>query len=156
MKMKIFTFKVILVLLIGNINAQTFTVTKNSANKALMSYLENNNISNEKDKVFQTSQLKIGDLNNDKKPDAVVRYILGPKKGNVVTGSGIVVFINTGDSLKFVTNYQEEPNAVLKSIVNGIIFIEKLMYAQDDPRCCPSIKSKSGLMLIDNKLSEIN
>jgi hypothetical protein len=138
------------------LNAQIFSVNEKIVNNALMDYLKKKNITNNEDKVFQTSQVEIGDLNYDRKPDAVVRYVLGLKMGNAITGSGIVVFLNTGNSLSFATDYQDKPDAILKSITNGIIFLEVLIYGPDDPRCCPSIKSKTGLMLVNNKLTEIN
>jgi len=152
---KLFFVIALLISIIIRSNAQIFTPSEKMVNSALLDYLKKMNLTN-RDQVFQTSQVVIGDLNNDGKPDAVVRYILGLSMGNAITGSGIVVFLNTGNSLNFVTDYQDKPGAMLKSIKNGILFIEVLIYGPEDARCCPSIKSKTGLMLDNNKLKEIN
>lgn len=152
----LFTLTVIFLSLISLYSkSQTFTVNEKTANNALMNYFKNNNITNNKDKVFQTSQVKIGDLNNDKKNDAVVRYVLGLNIGNAITGNGIVVFLNTGNSLKFLTDYQEKPDAILKSITNCTILLEILNFGPNDPTCCPSIKSNAKLKLENNILTEI-
>lgn len=73
---------------------------------------------------------------------------------------GLIAFTNTGENLtiadhseNFAGNFGSRNE--LKSINNGVIFLEGHEYADDDPRCCPSIKTKTKIVLRDNKLIEL-
>jgi hypothetical protein len=43
----------------------------------------------------------------------------------------------------------------LKKISNGVIFLEGLEYAEDDARCCPTLKTTTKLVLRNNKITEM-
>ena len=43
----------------------------------------------------------------------------------------------------------------LKTINNGIIFLEGLEYSDDDPRCCPSLKTTTKIVLRNSKFVKL-
>jgi hypothetical protein len=71
--------------------------------------------------------------------------------GNASTNSGMAIFINTAGRLKFVNGEERYPNFSLKGISQeGGIYGDFLDYDEDDPRCCPSIKTPAYLILYNN------
>lgn len=116
---------------------------------------------------LSTSIIKLGDLNGDNLIDAVIDYGLEPTLedngggGNAIGEiAGLIAYINTGQNLT-VADHSEEfggnfgsRNGLVK-INNGVIFLEGMDYGDDDPRCCPSIKTTTKIVLRNNKLVQI-
>lgn len=140
-----------------------FKVDQALVKSAFMKYLPN--ISG--GRKLSTSIIKLGDLNGDNLVDAVVDYGLEPTYddngggGNAIGEiPGLVAFINTGQALT-IADHSEEfggnfgSRNELKKINNGVIFLEGLEYSDDDPRCCPSIKTTTKVVLRNNKLERL-
>ncbi len=140
-----------------------FTVDQALVKAAFMKYLSN--ISG--GRKLSTSIIKLGDLNGDNLIDAVVDYGLEPTYddngggGNAIGEiPSLVAFINTGQALT-IADHSEEfggnfgSRNELKKINNGVIFLEGLEYTDDDPRCCPSLKTKTKIVLRNSKLVKL-
>ena len=151
------------ILILQNIDTAVFkvdqTIVKEIFLKFLPKFSGGRNLS--------TCIIKTGDLNGDSLIDAVVDYGLEPTwednggGGNAISEiSGLVAFINNGKTL-IVADHTEEfcgnfgSRNELKKIKNGIIYLDGYSYADDDPRCCPSIQNTTKLGLINNKVIEI-
>lgn len=107
-------------------------------------------------------KILIGDLNGDNLPDGVVDYSLEPTLedngggGNAVAEiPGLIAFVNTGRGIIIADHSESFSLTSLKKINNGVIILEGLAYASDDPRCCPSIKTTTKVVLRNNKLIEL-
>ena len=107
---------------------------------------------------------ELGDLNGDNLIDAVVEYALEPTYedngggGNAIGEiSGLVAFINNGQTLTIVDHSEEfgGNSGSLIKIYNGVVFLEGMDYADNDPRCCPSIKTTTRIVLRNNKLVKL-
>jgi hypothetical protein len=92
----------------------------------------------------------VGDLTNDKLDDIVVFYSLTAKGGNVDINSGLAVYQNKDNKLLLVENIIPNYMFSVKKIFNNRIYIEKIEYAENDGRCCPSLKSEVQLK-VNNK-----
>jgi len=145
------------------VEEKQFTVDQALVKAAFMKYLPN--ISG--GRKLSTSIIKLGDLNGDNLIDAVVDYGLEPTYddngggGNAIGEiPGFVAFINTGQALT-IADHSEEfggnfgSRNELKTINNGIIFLEGLEYSDDDPRCCPSLKTTTKIVLRNNKFVKL-
>ena len=119
-------------------------------------------------RALSTTVIKLGDLNGDNLTDAVVDYGFFPTYddngggGNAVSEwPGLVAFVNTGQTL-IIADHSERfggnfgARNELTRITDGIIFLEGLDYDDADPRCCPSIKTTTKIVLRNNKLVKIN
>lgn len=102
------------------------------------------------------------DLNGDTLTDAIVDYSLLPNAeknggGNAIGEiSGLIYFENSGEQLIVRDHTQEFPGNFgsrneLQKIENGIIFLKKYAYTEEDGRCCPSIPYLTELKIIDGK-----
>jgi len=152
--------------------AENFTVDKDMVRKAFLQYLPGISGGRKLNTYFKTADGKgykivLGDLNGDKLVDAVVDYGLEPTYedngggGNAISEiPGLVVFLNTGKALTiadhsdgFGGNFGSRNE--INKINNGVIFLQGLDYADGDPRCCPSLKITTRLVLRNNKLTEL-
>ena len=103
----------------------------------------------------------LGDLNDDGLTDAVLRYSIKPNwednmGGNAIGEiSGLNVYINTGSELKKTVSQQKFSSGEMLSIERGTILMQKLTYAADDPRCCPSQKEIIKLGLSGSELVKL-
>ena len=103
------------------------------------------------------------DLNGDTLTDAIVDYSLLPNAemngggGNAIGEiSGLIYFENSGEQLIVSDHTQEFPGNFgsrneLQKIENGIIFLKKYEYAEEDGRCCPSISYLTELEIVEGK-----
>lgn len=140
-----------------------FTVDQALVKATFLKYLPN--ISG--GRKLSTSIIRLGDLNGDNLVDAVVDYGLEPTYddngggGNAIAEiSGLVALVNTGQALT-IADHSEEfggnfgSRNELKKISSGVIFLEGLEYGEDDPRCCPSIKKTTKIVLRNGKLVDL-
>lgn len=105
----------------------------------------------------------LADLNGDTLTDAIVDYSLLPNAemngggGNAIGEiSGLIYFENSGEQLIVRDHTQEFPGNFgsrneLQKIENGIIFLKKYEYTEEDGRCCPSIPYLTELKIIEGK-----
>jgi hypothetical protein len=151
---------------------KAFTITKAIVKKAFLQYLPDISDGRKLNAYFKTEdgtgfKIVIGDLNGDGLNDAVVDYSLNPDSENNEGGHaineipGLVGFINTGKTLiitdhsaSFGGNFGSRND--LKKINNGVIILEGREYSENDPRCCPSLKTTTELVLRDGKLTKLN
>jgi hypothetical protein len=149
----------------ANEEHSTFWVDEAVVKNAFMDYLPN--ISDGRE--LNTCIIKTGDVNGDNLIDGVVDYGLLPsnEEDNYYPThgldeiTGLVVFVNSGNALQVVANTDDFHNSFgarneLKNISNGVIILEGLDYHEDDPRCCPSIKTRYKLVLKDNQLISLD
>ncbi len=148
--------------LVTTSKTKTFVVDKSAIKTAFLTYLPN--ISG--GRKLSTCIVILGDLNGDKLIDGIVDYGLEPTYednggGNSISEiPGLIAFTNTGTNL-IVADHSENfggnfgSRNELKKISNGIVFLEVLDYAEDDARCCPTLKTTTKLILRNNKLTEL-
>ena len=108
-------------------------------------------------------KIVLGDLNGDGLTDAVVDYSLEATSedtgggGNAIGEiSGLVAYTNTGKNIILADHTRAFGMNRLARIDNGIIILEGLTHGENDPRCCPSIKTTTRVVLKDKKLTERN
>jgi hypothetical protein len=146
---------------------EAFILNEEVVRKAFLEYLPdisdgrslNKYSSGTNDKGYK---ILLGDLNGDNLPDGVVDYSLEPTLedngggGNAIAEiPGLIAFVNTGRGIIIADHSESFPLSTLKKINNGVIILEGLAYANDDPRCCPSIKTSIKAVLRNNKLIEL-
>lgn len=101
--------------------------------------------------VIDVTESTAGDFTGDGIPDVAIYFSLAPREGgNAIVDQGLSLYKNTGYEVKVLAGYDPETLFVLDTIRNGTIYIEKLEYAPEDGRCCPSIKTKQALTITGN------
>lgn len=96
-----------------------------------------------------------GDFTNDGREDVVIEYGIEPTDGgNYLIGQGLVLYRNNGGDISFITNYKPDYLFSFDKVSGGNIFISKEEYAEDDPRCCPSLHKQIELTINDYKIYE--
>ncbi|MFA5403840.1 MAG: hypothetical protein WC358_02785 [Ignavibacteria bacterium] len=108
---------------------------------------------NELDAIGNT-EVKFSDLTGNGNEEAILYYVLVARGGNVITGSGLIIYTINNDKLEFLRDYNLD-GAVIKSIKDGMIFCIKYDYAPGDPGCCPSKKKPFKLKYENNNISFI-
>ncbi|HZI62507.1 MAG TPA: hypothetical protein VFD62_17465 [Pyrinomonadaceae bacterium] len=102
--------------------------------------------------------MMIGDLNHDGLSDAVVLYMLEGQNGTNNYVQHLAVFVRRRGVLVPLTDAvvggKYYRTAELKGIKNKQILFETLDYADNDARCCPSIKGKTAYVLKGAQLKE--
>ncbi len=104
--------------------------------------------------VIGNTEVKFSDLTGDGNDEAILFYTLVAKGGNILTGSGLVIYKISDNKLLFLQNYNLD-GAIIKSIKNNLINCIKYEYATGDPACCPSKKKPFRLKYENNKFSFI-
>ena len=102
-------------------------------------------VSIDKDKIF------IGDLDNDDETDIAYTILLS-SGGNTEEAMHMVVLTESKQEMNFKLEY----NCAITGINNKKIMVTAFEYADDDPRCCPSLKSYKSYSFIGNKIVEVN
>lgn len=107
--------------------------------------------------VYSTTSSIFGDLDNDKEEDCIITvHTEGGWAGSNAYSNDIFVFLNKGDhydltyffsSHSFKDVYNFDPVLIEKSQILGNTF----SYADEDPRCCPTIFSTMKINLDDLK-----
>ena len=96
-----------------------------------------------------------GDFTNDGKEDVAIYYSIEPTNGgNYLAGQGLALYKNNGKTVSFISTYSPDYLFSFDKISSGNIFISKDEYADEDPRCCPSIHKQIELTINDNKVYE--
>ena len=99
-----------------------------------------------------------GDLNRDGLPDAVILYMLEGQNGTNNYVQHLAVFVRRNARLEPVTDAvvggKYYRAAELKGIKNNQILFETFDYADDDARCCPSMKGTARYVLVGAKLQD--
>jgi hypothetical protein len=92
-----------------------------------------------------------GDFTNDGLSDVIIwfNYSLG---GMSIDGYECALYENIGNDVKVVAGFQPNYIFTVSEITNGIIYIEKSEYAENDARCCPSIFTTIKLIYKGNKV----
>lgn len=142
----------------SNDSIKTYAIDKELVKKSFLQFLPS--ISgglklNAADK-WDGYAIALGDINGDNLIDAVVYYSLEPTMddGNAILYlPGLVAYINTGKNLIMADHTDDFFAEGLTKIMNGVIFLEGHDYANDDPHCCPSIKTTIKFVLKNNKLT---
>jgi hypothetical protein len=150
-------------------NSKTFVIDKKIVRDAFLKYLPDIADGRKLNSFWKTDdgngyKILIGDLNGDNLFDGIVSYSLEPTLddngggGNAISEiPGIVVFLNTGKNITIADHTEDFGGArnELKKISNGVIILEGLDYADDDARCCPTLKTQTKIVLRNNKLTEL-
>lgn len=104
------------------------------------------------DAGIDLQQLITGDFTGDGIDDIAIYFSLAPREGgNAIVGQGIRLYQNTGKTVKVLADYDPDYLFSFDKIENGKIYVDKLEYAEDDGRCCPSIKTEHILTISGNK-----
>jgi len=100
----------------------------------------------------------IGDLNSDGANDGLIHFGCGIKgnMGNASAGSGLAIFLNNNGTLVYQGTDENFVDFVPSKISAGLVYGEILEYGPDDARCCPSIKTKVRLKLVNNGFVKVN
>lgn len=94
----------------------------------------------------------VGDFTGDGIEDVAIYWSLSPQGGgNALVGQGISLYKNDGHKVKVIAGYEPDYLFAFDKISNGKIIVEKLEYAEEDGRCCPSIKTRHELTISGNK-----
>ena len=93
-----------------------------------------------------------GDFTGDGIEDVAIYFSLARKEGgNALAGQGLSLYQNNGKSVKVVAGFEPDYLFSFDKISGGNIYVNKLEYAENDGRCCPSIKIKHRLTINGNK-----
>ena len=96
-----------------------------------------------------------GDFTGDGKEDVAIYFTLAPAGGgNALAGQGIVFYENTGRDVKVIAGYEPDYSFYFDKISGGKVFVFKTEYTENDARCCPSIKVKKALTIVNGKVQE--
>lgn len=121
------------------------------AEKAFTKYLPK--ILKSRDGVLDVQQSYTGDFTGDGIEDVAIYFSLSPADGgNAIVGRGLALYKNEGNGVKVIAGYEPEYLFIVDTIINGKIIVEKMEYAPEDGRCCPSIRSKHKLSILGNKV----
>lgn len=94
-----------------------------------------------------------GDFTGDGIEDVAIYFSLSPEGGgNALVGQGLTLYQNDGKRVKVIGGFEPDYLFSFKKISNGKIYVEKLEYAEEDGRCCPSIKTEHVLTISGNKV----
>lgn len=80
------------------------------------------------------------DLNDDGLEDALVLYTVEGQWGSNSSSQTLAAFIRTPDGWQFGNRMDVGQVTGIKPLGSGVFALESLDYAEDDPRCCPSLE----------------
>jgi|LakMenEpi03Aug12_release.lakeMendotaPanAssembly.Ray.scaffolds.fasta_scaffold1044764_1 hypothetical protein len=93
--------------------------------------------------ILDLQQSYTGDFTGDGIEDIAIYFSLAPREGgNAIVGQGLSLYQNNGISVKVIAGYEPDYLFSFDKISGGNIYVEKLEYAENDGRCCPSIKTE--------------
>ncbi|WP_067139002.1 hypothetical protein [Oceanivirga salmonicida] len=109
------------------------------------------------DAEIGSTEIFVGDLNNDGLDDAIVFFVLNPAGGgNLIVSTEMAVYLNKGNKMKVVAGYSPKTIFSPTEIKNNKIHIIEYEYAEGDNYHFPSIEKHKYLILKGNKLIETN
>jgi hypothetical protein len=150
--------------------SQQYVVTKEEVERNFLKHLKEIGSGRSFNEYFHPDEstgyaVFTADINNDGNIDGIVDYSFTPTYeetggGNAIGAiDGIALFINTGQSLKFLLHTEDfggnfgSRNSIT-SVKDGKINLKGLDYSEEDARCCPSIPTTTKLILRGDKLIE--
>lgn len=126
-------------------------IAEKKFNKYLPKILESHS-SFDSEAIVDTQTSYTGDFTGDGIDDiAIYFYLVAKEGGNACLGQGITLYKNTGKDVKVIAGYDPDYSFSFDRIDNGLIYVNKLEYADDDARCCPSIRIEHALTIIGTK-----
>lgn len=134
-----------------NENYEEDSVIVNKAEQMFANYLPKILKSKGEGAYVDLQRTHIGDFTMDGLPDVIIwfNYSLG---GMSIDGYECAFYENIGNDIKIVAGFQPGYRFVIDKIRNGIVYLEKREYADDDARCCPSIITTIKLLYKDNEV----
>lgn len=90
-----------------------------------------------------------GDFTGDGIEDVVIYFSLDGE-GNTSVGQGLTLYQNSGYDVKVIAGYEPDTLFSFDKISNGNIYVKQLEFAEDDARCCPSIKTEHIITISGN------
>ncbi len=100
------------------------------------------------DAIIDSQDSYTGDFTGDGIEDIAIYFSLAPREGgNAIVGQGLTLYQNNGNEVKVIAGYEPDYLFRFDRINNGKIYVEKLEYAEDDGRCCPSIKTQHTITI---------
>ncbi len=100
--------------------------------------------------VFNGKNEHVVDIDGDNLNDVLIDYSLAPEMGNITEG-GLLLYLNKKDKMEAVTRMEPPFQYEFKEISKGLLILTKLEYADEDPRCCPSIRTDKFFQFSDGK-----
>lgn len=98
--------------------------------------------------VLDVQESYTGDFTGDGIEDVAIYFSLGSGDGgNAIVGQGLTLYQNSGYDVKVIAGYEPDTLFGFEKISNGNVYVEKLEYAENDGRCCPSIKKEHILTI---------
>ena len=100
-------------------------------------------------------KIAFGDLDNDKREDAVV--ILTSSGGGTGNFRELAVVLNKDGKPSYLTSKELGDRVIINSVTikSGIITLDMVVHGPEDGLCCPSVKKIFKYKLSENQLSEI-
>ena len=128
-------------------------ISKDEAVKLAMKQFDDYlpNILKTYDGVIDLQVPNTGDFTGDGIEDIAIYWNIAPEGGNAIIGQGLSLYKNDGKTVKVIAGYEPDYLFAFDTIKNGKIIVERLEYAEEDGRCCPSIKTKHALTIKGNK-----
>lgn len=128
-------------------------ISKDEAVKLAMKQFDDYlpNILKTYDGVIDLQVPNTGDFTGDGIEDVAIYWNIAPEGGNAIIGQGLSLYKNDGKTVKVIAGYEPDYLFAFDTIKNGKIIVERLEYAEEDGRCCPSIKTKHALTIKGNK-----
>lgn len=102
------------------------------------------------DAVFSIKESYTGDFTGDGIEDVVIHFSLDSDEGGNTSIPGLILYQNSGYDVKFIAEYKPSSLFSFDKINNGSIYVELLEFAEDDARCCPSIRTSHIITISGN------
>ena len=100
----------------------------------------------------QSSGSVIADLNSDGKPEIVLLWaFMGPTYAT----NQLTVFTDAGKGYVPAASFDVTGQADAVSVKDGVILVDQMVAAKNDPLCCPSIKKKGKYRWSGSKILEV-
>lgn len=126
--------------------SEAVSMAENQFRKYLPNILETH------DAILDIQESYTGDFTGDGIDDVAIYFSLAPKGGgNAIVGQGLSLYQNNGTTVKVIAGYEPDYLFTFDKIANGRIQVQKLEYAENDGRCCPSIKTEHLLTINGSK-----
>lgn len=104
------------------------------------------------DAILDIQEAYTGDFTGDGTEDVAIYFSLAPVGGgNAIVGQGLTLYRNTGYSVKVIAGYDPDYLFRFDKISKGKIYVEKMEYAENDGRCCPSIRTEHILTITGSR-----
>ena len=105
------------------------------------------------DAAIDLQEAVTGDFTGDGIDDVAIYFSLSPKGGgNALVGQGLTLYQNDGRRVKVIAGFEPDYLFSFTKISGGKIYVEKLEYADEDGRCCPSIRTEHILTISGSRV----